>query len=176
MSLAPMAAGTGMEHQGRCHFCVFKSDCLGKRLCLWRRLAWGCGFLSMESCWAPPVGRLHRLLLPPGTADIFSTGVGQEPGGQQLTWVTEFQGWWGQGPARPWKRLFSLSSQQGQIGKQSWGSALAGSLWVTWLTWSVLPEAWSGCTVDPQHSCGFLAFLTVSKDVSSQIRNFTVFG
>ena len=47
---------------------------------------------------------------------------------------------------------------------------------MTWLTWSVLPEAWSGCTVDPQHNCGFLAFLTVSKDISSQIRNFAVFG
>ena len=30
--------------------------------------------------------------------------------------------------------------------------------------------------VDPQHSCVFLDFLTMNKDVSSQIRNFTVFG
>ena len=78
----------------------------------------------MESCWAPPVGKLHLLILPPGTVDVFSAGVGQEPGGQQLTWVTEFQGLWGQNPAWPQERLFSLSSQWGQIGKHRAGARL----------------------------------------------------
>lgn len=39
-----------------------------------------------------------------------------------------------------YKLLFSLSSQL--AGPDWWGLALAGSLWVTLLAWSVFPEAW----------------------------------
>lgn len=50
---------------------------------------WAAGFcqwrVSSVGCWAPWVGRLRRLLiLLPGTVDVLSAGVGQEPEGQQL--------------------------------------------------------------------------------------------
>lgn len=96
-SSAPTQAGTGVGHQGRRHFCMFLSvtalvrGCVGEDAwpwatgsCLWR--------VSSVGCWAPPVGRLHLLILPPGTVAVVSAGVGQDPGGQRLARGTELRG------------------------------------------------------------------------------------
>ena len=117
-------AGTGVEHQGRRHFCMFLSvtalvrGCVGEDAwpwaagsCLWR--------VSSVGCWAAPVGRLHLLILPPGTVDVVSVGVGQDPGGQRLARGTDLRG---DGvrllPGHVSFRFLSPLSWRGQIGEQ----------------------------------------------------------
>lgn len=179
-SSAPTQAGTGVGHQGRRRFCMFLSvtalvrGCVGEDAwpwatgsCLWR--------VSSVGCWAPPVGRLHLLILPPGTVDVVSAGVGQDPGGQRFARGTELRG---DGVRLPPGHIsfcfLSPLSWRGQVGGAWPLQEACGCLCSPGLCSQRRGEA---SRLIPSTAAGsLLPFLAMSKYVSSQIRNLTVFG